>query len=99
MLNNAENNAAAIQELQHLLNNHKNSHIEFDHLNNHVGCYPHIINICSTHILKVQGNTCDLLIFSKDPDDIDDTDSEDTGSDVGNVIQVPRLLPSNLCKT
>ncbi|KIL54972.1 hypothetical protein M378DRAFT_18367 [Amanita muscaria Koide BX008] len=96
-LDNAENNATAMQELQQLLNNHENGRIEFDHLNNRVRCYPHIINICSTHILasvtkvtasslsevKVQDNNRhDLLIFTKDPDDVDDTDSEDTGSDL-----------------
>ena len=47
-LDNAENNATAMQELQKLLDSHG---IKFDHLDNRIRCYPHIINICVSHII------------------------------------------------
>src|SRR5258707_1433726 len=37
-------------ELEALLKRHDNN-IEFDHLNNRIYCYLHIINICSSHII------------------------------------------------
>ncbi|KAN0120540.1 Ribonuclease H-like domain containing protein [Russula decolorans] len=49
-LDNAENNATAMRELEALLKLHDDD-IEFDHLNNRIRCYPHIINICSSHII------------------------------------------------
>ncbi|KAN0111558.1 hypothetical protein V8E52_008389, partial [Russula decolorans] len=49
-LDNAENNATAMRELKALLKLHDDD-IEFDHLNNRIRCYPHIINICSSHII------------------------------------------------
>ncbi|KAH8984653.1 hypothetical protein EDB86DRAFT_3084313 [Lactarius hatsudake] len=48
-LNNALKNAAAMKELQELLVEHE---VTFHHLNNHIMCYPHIINICTTHIIS-----------------------------------------------
>jgi len=39
-----------MQELEVLLKRHDKT-IEFDHLNNRIHCYPHIINICSSHII------------------------------------------------
>src|SRR5712692_982543 len=39
-----------MQELEALLKQHDNN-IEFDHLNNWIRCYLHIINICSSHII------------------------------------------------
>ncbi len=39
-----------MQELEALLKWHDDN-IEFDHLNNHIRCYLHIINICSSHII------------------------------------------------
>ncbi|KAF8690920.1 hypothetical protein AX14_002938 [Amanita brunnescens Koide BX004] len=47
-LDNAENNTTAMQELQKLLDSHG---VKFDHLDNHIGGYPHIINICVSHII------------------------------------------------
>ncbi|KAN0103884.1 Ribonuclease H-like domain containing protein [Russula decolorans] len=54
-LDNAENNATAMRELEALLKLHDDD-IEFDHLNNRIRCYPHIINICSSHIIA--SSTC-----------------------------------------
>jgi len=39
-----------MQELEALLKRHDDN-IEFDHLNNRIRCYPHIINICASHII------------------------------------------------
>jgi hypothetical protein len=39
-----------MRELEALLKLHDDD-IEFDHLNNSIRCYPHIINICSFHII------------------------------------------------
>ncbi|KAN0118228.1 Ribonuclease H-like domain containing protein, partial [Russula decolorans] len=49
-LDNVENNATAMRELEALLKLHDDD-IEFDHLNNRICCYLHIINICSSHII------------------------------------------------
>jgi len=45
----------AMWELEVLLKWHDDN-IEFDHLNNHICCYLHIINICSSHIIA--SSTC-----------------------------------------
>src|SRR5712691_4249108 len=39
-----------MRELEVLLKRHDKT-IKFDHLNNRIRCYPHIINICSSHII------------------------------------------------
>src|SRR5712691_11571183 len=39
-----------MRELEVLLKRHDKT-IKFDHLNNRICCYPHIINICSSHII------------------------------------------------
>lgn len=57
-LDNAENNATTMQELQSLLSEHKMAtSINFDPLNHHVRCYTHIINICSSHIVTSMTST------------------------------------------
>jgi len=48
-LDNAENNATAMQELQVLLNE---KGIEFDAKDNRIPCSPHIVNICVSHIVS-----------------------------------------------
>ena len=51
-LDNARNNAMAMDELQHLLDMRRAADvIKFDPLNNRVRCYAHIVNICSSHII------------------------------------------------
>jgi len=57
-LDNAENNATAMQELQSLLSKRETAtSINFDPLNHHVRCYAHIINICSLHIVASMTST------------------------------------------
>ncbi|KAI9433687.1 hypothetical protein BJY52DRAFT_1198561 [Lactarius psammicola] len=51
-LDNAENNAVAMQELQFQLSKRETAIVvNFDHLNHRVRCYAHIINICSSHVV------------------------------------------------
>ncbi len=84
-------------ELEALLKRYDNN-IEFDHLNNQICCYPHIINICLSHIIA--SSTCiskqylealksnsdgDLVYFNiKDDDDDDDDDDDGNGNGDGN---------------
>src|SRR5713226_8484964 len=85
-----------MQELEALLKRHDNN-IEFDHLNNRIRCYPHIINICSSHIIA--SSTCISkqylealksesdgdLVYSNIEDDDDDNDNDnDNGNGNGN---------------
>jgi hypothetical protein len=80
-----------MRELEALLKLHDDD-IEFDHLNNRIHCYPHIINICSSHIIAsstriskrfletLKFKSAGDLVYSNiegDDDDDDDDDSED----------------------
>src|SRR5258707_11607200 len=83
-------------ELEALLKRHDNN-IKFDHLNNWIRCYLHIINIClshiiasSTHISKqyleaLKSKSDSDLVYSniEDNDDDDDNDN-DNGGDVND---------------
>jgi hypothetical protein len=78
-----------MRELEALLKRHDHN-IEFDHLNNHIRCYPHIINICSSHIiasstriskqflesLKSKSDS-DLVYNIEDDNNNDDNDNDD----------------------
>ncbi|OBZ73092.1 Zinc finger BED domain-containing protein 4 [Grifola frondosa] len=48
-LDNAGNNGTLLEELAELL---KNRDIPFDAKENHIMCFLHIINICSTHVIE-----------------------------------------------
>ncbi|KAN0139594.1 hypothetical protein V8E53_002623, partial [Lactarius tabidus] len=64
-LDNTKNNAVAMQELEHQLNEHETAIVVgFDHRNNCVRCYAHIINICSSHIVASMTSTPKLYIFN-----------------------------------
>jgi hypothetical protein len=81
-----------MRELEALLKLHDDD-IEFDHLNNRIRCYPHIINICSSHIIA--SSTCISkrfletlksefagdLVYSNIEGDKDDKDGEDDDDD------------------
>jgi len=86
----------AMQELEALLKRHDNN-IEFDHLNNRIRCYPHIINICSSHIIAsstriskqyleaLKSKSDGDLVYSNIEDDDDDNDNDDDdGNGNGN---------------
>src|SRR5713226_3567782 len=96
-----------MRELEALLKRHDNN-IEFDHLNNRIRCYPHIINICSSHIIAsstriskqyleaLKSESDGDLVYSniKDNDD-DDDDDDDDGNGNGNgsdAAHVPTLV-------
>jgi hypothetical protein len=54
MLDNAENNAVAMQELEsELAECEMGVMVNFDHLKHRVRCYAHIINICCSHIIAL----------------------------------------------
>jgi hypothetical protein len=67
--------------------------IEFDHLNNRICCYPHIINICSSHIIVsstriskqfLETFKCESagdLVYSNIEGNDDDDDGEDDDSE------------------
>src|SRR5260221_7230700 len=89
-----------MQELEALLKRHDNN-IEFDHLNNRIRCYPHIINICSSHIIASSTHISkqylealksksdgDLVYSNIEDNDDDDDDDDDDGNGNGNGSDV-----------
>src|SRR5229473_5021962 len=100
MLNNAENNTVAMQELQSLLAKCEMAiRLNFNHLKHHVWYYTHIINICSSHIissmtsvsewylsdLKVPTDT-DHMFCAEDNNDLDDGDIDlDADKDIAEL--------------
>jgi hypothetical protein len=77
-----------MRELEVLLKRHDNN-IDFDHLNNRIRCYPHIINICSSHIIasstRISKQFLETLKSESDGDlvysNIEDDDDDDSGDD------------------
>jgi hypothetical protein len=84
-----------MRELEALLKLHDDD-IEFDHLNNRIRCYPHIINICSSHIIAsstrifkrfletLKFESAGDLVYSNiegDNDDDDDGEDDEDGDD------------------
>jgi hypothetical protein len=77
-----------MRELEALLKLHDDD-IEFDHLNNRIRCYPHIINICSSHIIAsstriskrfletLKSEFAGDLVYSNIEGNEDDEDGED----------------------
>jgi hypothetical protein len=52
-LDNASLNDAFLKELGILLRPHE---VEFDHKENHIRCFPHVTNVCSTHVIEAFTN-------------------------------------------
>jgi hypothetical protein len=81
-----------MRELEALLKLHDDD-IEFDHLNNHICCYPHIINICSSHIIAsstriskqfletLKSEFAGDLVYSNIEGDEDDKDDDEDDKD------------------
>src|SRR5216684_9407134 len=100
MLDNAKNNAVAMQELQSLLAKREMAvGLDFDHLKHCIRCYAHIINICLSHIissmtsvskwylsnLKVPADI-DCMFCTKDDNDLDDGDIDsDANEDIAKL--------------
>ena len=96
-----------MRELEALLKRHDNN-IEFDHLNNRIRCYPHIINICSSHIIAsstriskqyleaLKSESDGDLVYSniKDNDNDNDNDNDDGNGNGngGDAAHVPTLV-------
>jgi len=86
----------AMWELEALLKWHDNN-IKFDHLNNQIHCYPHIINICSSHIIAssthiskqyldaLKSKSNGDLVYSNIKDDNDNNDNDNGNGNGGNV--------------
>src|SRR6266581_4889065 len=85
-----------MRELEVLLKRHDKT-IEFDHLNNRIRCYPHIINICSSHIiasstriskkfLETLKSECggDFVYSNIEGDNDGDNDNNDNNNDNNN---------------
>jgi len=73
MLDNAENNATTMKELEDLL--HKEG-IKFDAKDNRISCYLHIINICISHIVS--------SLVKVGANDLNDKDDESFSDDKPN---------------
>ena len=83
MLDNAKNNAMMMQELESLLKSREKS-INFNEKNNHVRCFAHIINICSSHLVNAMSNS-NCAKVSETNDEIYESKSEfdsDSESDI-----------------
>jgi len=93
-LNNTENNATAMQELESLLSEHEMAtSINFNPLNHRVCCYAHIINICSLHIVASMTSTSksylsclkvpisSSIVTCSKPNNRADNSNSDKGSD------------------
>ncbi|KAH9012216.1 hypothetical protein EDB83DRAFT_2321967 [Lactarius deliciosus] len=71
-LDNASNNVAAMKELENLLAT--KCDVAFNHLNNRIMCYPHIINVCTTHIVATSTQVSRKYLDSNSLDGDDDDD-------------------------
>ena len=82
-LDNAANNATAMEELQRLLARRGVAdEVEFNHQNNRVRCYAHIVNICASHIIAASTTVPkSYLTRLKIPFDPSYATQDDLGSD------------------
>ncbi len=84
-----------MRHLEVLLMRH-DPNITFNHLQNHIRCFPHIINICASHVIlsstrvpqefaKSLGSDAEFLSSNIDDDDDDDNDDNDDNDSNGHV--------------
>jgi len=83
-MDNASNNDAAMMELQVIL---AEKNIKFNVQQQRIWCYPHIINICVSHIVKSLGKVNDEGV----EDEVDDTDDEDEGITMATTMTRMRM--------
>jgi hypothetical protein len=84
-LDNAENNAVMMRELETLLmacEKATNKTIKFGFKNNHVQCYVHIINIVSLHIISTFTSS---NYESPSPDNYNSADGRANANQVGDL--------------
>ncbi len=86
MLDNAANNAVAMEELQCRLGEREvNEVLKFDPVKHRVRCYAHIVNICSSHIIASFTSVPKSYITSLSvPVDSDYAIYDDANADVGS---------------
>jgi len=77
-MDNASNNDTAMTELEVIL---AEKNIKFNAQQQRIWCYPHIINICVSHIVKSLGKVNDEGV----EDNTDDTDNEDEGGYISDT--------------
>ena len=61
-----------MRALEALLKQH-DKNIDFHHLNNRIRCYPHIINICSSHIIALSMRITKQFLETLNPESNDDS--------------------------
>src|SRR6266511_2850320 len=86
-MDNASNNDAAMMELEVIL---AEKNVKFDAREERIRCYPHIINICVSHIVKSLGKVDDEVVDNEVNDggeegSINDTDKEDEEGYIGDT--------------
>jgi len=80
-MDNASNNDQAMTELEAIL---AEKNIKFNARQQRIRCYPHIINICVSHIVKSLGKVNDEGV-EDGADDTDEEDDEDEGGYIGDT--------------
>src|SRR6266581_5073932 len=86
-MDNGSNNDAAMTELEVIL---AEKNVKFDAQEQRIRCYPHIINICVSHIVKSLGKVDDKVVDNEVNDggeegSINDTDKEDEEGYIGDT--------------
>lgn len=66
--------------------------IEFDARNNRVMCYPHIINICASHIISSVTQASDGKGGNNGNDTADSDDDSDSNDDLADPIKQARTI-------
>jgi hypothetical protein len=85
-----------MEELQHLLTKREIANlVSFDPLNNHIQCYAHIINICSSHVIASFTSTSKSYLSrlkvppSPNHASRNDSDSDDESDDDDYELELP----------
>jgi hypothetical protein len=83
-----------LKELKVLL---KEREIPFKYRNNHIACFPHIVNLCTQRIIAALTNP-NLIGTNDDENDDDelfDSDSEDSEADLKSDVSDPQADDSD----
>jgi len=76
-MDNASNNDTFLESLAALYGNDPSSGVSLDPVESRIMCFPHIINICTQHVIKAISQNPDLLIQLESGSDDEDEDSDD----------------------
>src|SRR6266540_7405540 len=97
-MDNASNNDAAMTELEVIL---AEKNVKFDAREQRIRCYPHIINICVSHIVKSLGKVDDEVV----DDEVNDGGEEGSINDTDDIrkntlsLERPRKYPKGCPNT